>query len=50
MSSTRRINPYSPMPEEKMLEKLEKSRESAKKGNYKSAKRTVSELREKYKL
>lgn len=43
-------SPYSPMTEEDILEKLEKSRESAAKGNYKSAESVVSELRGKYGL
>lgn len=38
-------SPYSPMTEEEILEKLEKSRESAAKGNHKSAEVVVSELR-----
>ena len=41
-------SPYSPMTEEEILEKLEKSRESATKGNYKSAEAVVSELRGKF--
>ena len=41
-------SPYSPMTEEEILEKLEKSRESAAKGNHKSAEVVVSELRGKY--
>ena len=36
------------MTEEEILEKLEKSRESATKGNYKSAEAVVSELRGKF--
>ena len=43
-------SPYSPMTEEDILEKLEKSREAAAKGNYKSAEAVVSELRGKYGL
>ena len=43
-------SPYSPMTEEEILEKLEKSRESAAKGNHKSAEVVVSELRGKYGL
>ena len=35
-------SPYSPMTEEEILEKLEKSRESAAKGNHKSAEVVVS--------
>ena len=42
--------PYPPMTEEEILEKLEKSRESAAKGNHKSAEVVVSELRGKYGL
>ena len=41
---------HSPMTEEEILEKLEKSRESAAKGNHKSAEVVVSELRGKYGL
>lgn len=41
-------SPYNPMTEEEILEKLEKSRESAAKGNYKSAEAVVSELRGKF--
>lgn len=50
MSSTIQISPYNPMMEEEIFEKLEKSRESATKGNYKSAEAVVSELRGKYEL
>lgn len=50
MSSTIQISPYNPMMEEEIFEKLEKSRESATKGNYKSAEAVVSELRGKYGL
>lgn len=40
-------SPYSPMTEEEILEKLEKSRESAAKGNHKSAEVVVSETERK---
>ena len=41
-------NPYAAMSEEMMLEKLEKSRVSASKGNYRSADAVIVDMREKY--
>ena len=41
-------NPYAAMSEEMMLEKLEKSRVSASKGNYRSADAVIADMREKY--
>lgn len=41
-------NPYAAMTEEMMLEKLEKSRVSASKGNYRSADAVIADMREKY--
>ena len=41
-------NPYTAMSEEMMLEKLEKSRVSASKGNYRSADAVIADMREKY--
>ena len=41
-------NPYTAMSEEMMLEKLEKSRVSASKGNYRSADEVIADMREKY--
>ncbi len=43
-------NPYAPMSEELLLEKLERSRNAATQGNYKSAEETASDMREKYGL
>lgn len=41
-------NPYAAMSEEIMLEKLEKSRASASKGNYSSADVVIADMRKKY--
>ena len=41
-------NPYAAMSEEMMLEKLEKSRVSASKDNYRSADAVIADMREKY--
>ena len=41
-------NPYAAMSEEMMLEKLEKSRVSASKGNYRYADAVIADMREKY--
>ena len=41
-------NPYTAMSEEMMLEKLEKSRVSASKGNYRYADAVIADMREKY--
>ena len=41
-------NPYVAMSEEMMLEKLEKPRVSASKGNYRSADAVIADMREKY--
>ena len=43
-------NPYAGMSEEMLLEKLERSRASASRGNYRSADTVVDDLREKYGL
>lgn len=43
-------NPYVAKSEEMLLEKLERSRESASKGNYKSADAVVEDMRERYGL
>ena len=43
-------NPYTAMSEEELLQKLEKSRKSAAKGNYRSAESVISDMREKYGL
>ena len=43
-------NPYTAMSEEELLEKLERSRESAAQGKYRSAEEVVSNMREKYGL
>jgi DNA-damage-inducible protein J len=43
-------NPYAAMSEEMLLEKLEKSRQSASMGNYKPADSVVADMREKYGL
>lgn len=42
--------PFAAMGEEEMLQKLEQSRISEKKGNYKSADSMIAEMREKYGL
>lgn len=41
-------NPYAAMPEEMLLEKLERSRVSASRGDYRSADAVVADMREKY--
>lgn len=41
-------SPYTAMTEEKLLKKLEKSRKSAAKGNYRNAESVISDMREKY--
>ena len=43
-------SPYSPMTEEEMLQRLEQSRESSKKGNYRNADDVISDMRGKYGL
>lgn len=43
-------NPYAVMPEEMLLEKLERSRVSASQGNYKSADDVIADMRERYGL
>ena len=43
-------NPYTAMSEEELLEKLERSRESAAQGKYRSAEEVVSNMRGKYGL
>ncbi len=43
-------NPYMPMSEELLLEKLERSRNGATQGDYKFAEEIVSDMREKYGL
>lgn len=43
-------NPYTVMSEEELLQKLEHSRKSAEKGNYRSADSVISDMREKYGL
>lgn len=43
-------NPYAPLSEERLLEKLESSRVSASRGNYASADAVITDLREKYGL
>ena len=43
-------NPYTAMSEGELLQKLEKSRKSAAKGNYRSAESVISDMREKYGL
>ncbi len=43
-------NPYAVMSEEMLLEKLERSRESASQGNYKTADAVVADMRKKYGL
>lgn len=41
-------NPYAAMSEEMMLDKLEKSRVSASKGNYRSVDAVIADMKEKY--
>ena len=43
-------NPYTSMTEEEMLQRLEQSRESSKKGNYRNAEDAISDMRGKYGL
>ena len=43
-------NPYTSMTEEEMLQRLEQSRESSKKGNYRNADDVISDMRGKYGL
>ena len=43
-------NPYVSMSEDEMFQRLEKSRESAKNGNYRSAESVISDMRGKYGL
>lgn len=43
-------NPYVSMSEEEMLRKLEKSRNSAEQGHYRSADSVISDMRERYGL
>lgn len=43
-------NPYVSMTEDEMLQRLEKSRESAKTGNYKTAESVIADMRGKYGL
>ena len=43
-----RNNPYAAMTEEMLLDKLEKSRESASQGNYKTADSVIADIKEKY--
>lgn len=42
--------PYTAMSEEELLQRLEKSRKSAAKGNYRAAESVISDMREKYGL
>ena len=44
------VNPYDVMSEDELLERLEKSRDSADKGIYKDAKKVSQNIREKYGL
>lgn len=48
--TTQEYNPYAAMSEEEMLAKLEKSREHAGQGKYRTAEEVVSDMREKYGL
>ncbi len=43
-------NPYTSMTEEEMLQRLEQSRESSKRGNYRNADDVISDIRGKYGL
>lgn len=43
-------NPYGSMSEDEKIQKLEKSRESAKNGNYRDAESVISDMRGKYGL
>lgn len=43
-------NPYTAMSEEELLQKLEKSRLSVARGNYKTADSAISDMKEKYGL
>lgn len=43
-------SPYTAMTEEELLKKLEKSRKSAAKGNYRNAESVLSDMRERYGL
>ena len=43
-------NPYTYMTEEEMLQRLEQSRESSKRGNYRNADDVISDIRGKYGL
>ncbi|MGI6096284.1 MAG: hypothetical protein ACOYBL_12865 [Lachnospiraceae bacterium] len=43
-----RNNPYVAMTEEMLLDKLEKSRESASQENYKTADSVIADIKEKY--
>lgn len=43
-------NPYTAMSEEEILQKLEKSRKAAAKGNYRPADSVISDMRERYGL
>jgi len=43
-------NPYTPISEDELEKKLKKSRESSKKGNYRSADSIISDMRERYGL
>ncbi len=45
-----RVNPYDAMSEDELLERLEKSRDSADKGIYKDAEKVSQNIREKYGL
>ena len=44
------VNPYDVMSEDELLERLEKSRDSADKGIYKDAEKVSQNIREKYGL
>ena len=43
-------NPYAPMPEELLMEKLEHSRIAAERGDYSPAEKIVADMRKKYGL
>ena len=43
-------NPYAPMTEKEMLQRLEQSRESSKRENYRNADDVISDMRSKYGL
>lgn len=43
-------NPYTPISEDELEKKLKKSRESSKKGNYRSADSIIFDMRDRYGL